>query len=49
LPVCQYDETRMEQLVQGRFELVEAVEDIHITPGGSCQRYCFFLLKPISE
>lgn len=47
LPVRQYNEERIENLVQGRFTILEVIEENHITPGGSQQRYCYFVLKPI--
>lgn len=46
LPVRQYDKERMQKAIQGRFELVDVVDEIHITPSGSEQKYCFFLLQP---
>lgn len=47
LPVRQYNEERIENLVQGRFSILEVIEETHITPSGSEQRYCYFVLKPI--
>lgn len=47
LPVCQYNEKHMRNLVQDRFDIVEVMDETHITPGGSEQHYCFFILKPI--
>lgn len=47
LPVRQYDEERMKNIIKKRFEIIEVVEEDHKTPSGSLQRYCYFLLKPI--
>lgn len=49
LPVRQYNEERMKNLLQNRFEILETIEEIHITPGGSEQKYCFFVLKPFCQ
>lgn len=46
LPVRQYDEERMKNLVQDRFDLINVIEERHITPSGSEQKYCFFVLRP---
>ncbi len=46
LPVRQYDEERMKEAIQGRFELVDVIKQTHITPGGSEQKYCYFVLQP---
>lgn len=45
LPVRQYNEERMRNIVGEYFEILEVIEETHITPGGSEQRYCFFVLK----
>ncbi|MDO9208387.1 MAG: class I SAM-dependent methyltransferase [Sulfuricurvum sp.] len=47
LPVRQYNEERMKNLVQERFDILEVIEETHITPSGNEQRYCFFILKSI--
>lgn len=47
LPVSQYNEKRMKNLVKERFDVIDVVEETHITPGGSEQSYCYFVLKPI--
>lgn len=47
LPVRQYNEEQMKNLVKDRFDIVEVVDETHITPSGSEQHYCFFILKPI--
>lgn len=47
LPVRQYNEERMKTLVQNRFDILEVIAETHITPSGSEQHYCFFILKPI--
>ncbi len=47
LPVCQYNEEKMKNLVQGRFDILEMIDETHITPNGSEQHYCFFILKPM--
>ena len=47
LPVRQYNEEQMKSLVQGRFAIIDVTDEAHITPGGSEQHYCFFILKPI--
>lgn len=47
LPVRQYNEKRMKNLVKERFDVIDVVEETHITPGGSEQSYCYFVLKPI--
>ncbi|MDD4856299.1 MAG: methyltransferase domain-containing protein [Sulfuricurvum sp.] len=49
LPVRQYNEEQMKNLVQGRFNILEVIDETHITPGGSEQHYCFFILKPIQS
>jgi len=46
LPVKQYNKERMEKAAEGRFELIDLVDETHITPSGSEQKYCFFVLKP---
>jgi ubiquinone/menaquinone biosynthesis C-methylase UbiE len=46
LPVRQYDKERMQMAIQGRFELIDVINDTHITPSGSEQKYCYFLLQP---
>lgn len=45
LPVCQYDEKRMKNLLKGRFDLIDIIDETHITPSGSEQKYCFFVLR----
>lgn len=45
LPVRQYNQERIQMAIQGRFELIDTMHDIHITPSGSEQKYCFFLIK----
>lgn len=47
LPVRRYNEEQMKNIVQERFDILEIIDDIHITPSGSEQHYCFFILKPI--
>jgi ubiquinone/menaquinone biosynthesis C-methylase UbiE len=47
LPVRQYNEAQMKNLVKGRFDMVEVMDETHITPGGSEQHYCYFVLRPI--
>lgn len=49
LPVRQYNEEQMKNLVKDRFDITEVVDEIHITPSGSEQHYCFFILKPIHK
>ncbi|MDO9056521.1 MAG: methyltransferase domain-containing protein [Sulfuricurvum sp.] len=46
LPVRQYDEDRMKNLVRERFDLINVIEDTHSTPSGSEHKYCFFVLRP---
>lgn len=46
LPVCRYDQEQMKNLVQGYFDILEVIDEIHITPSGCEQHYCFFILKP---
>lgn len=46
LPVRQYNEEEMKNLIQDRFEILEVMDETHITPSGSEQHYCFFILKP---
>lgn len=46
LPVRQYDEERMKNLVREWFDLVNVIEDTHSTPSRSEQKYCFFVLRP---
>ena len=48
LPVRQYNEERMKNLVQGYFDILEVIDNIHTTPSGSEQQYCFFILKSVS-
>lgn len=47
LPVRQYNEERMKNLVKERFDVIDVIQETHITPGGSEQSYCYFVLKPI--
>jgi len=47
LPVCQYNEERMKNIINERFNIIEVIDEIHITPSGSEQHYCFFILKAI--
>lgn len=47
LPVRQYNEERMKKLVKDHFDVIDVTEEIHITPSGSEQHYCYFVLKPI--
>ena len=45
LPVRQYNEEQMKNLIQGRFDIIDVIDETHITPSGSEQHYCFFVLK----
>lgn len=45
LPVRQYDEARMKTLICKHFDLIDVIKDTHITPSGSEQKYCFFVLR----
>lgn len=47
LPVHQYNEERMKKLVKDCFDVIDVIEETHITPSGSEQGYCYFVLKPI--
>lgn len=47
LSVKQYDRKRMEDVIDGQMAIREVIESIHITPGGSEQKFSFFILKPI--
>lgn len=47
LSVKQYNRGRMKDVMEGKMEIVDAVESIHITPSGSEQKFSFFILKPI--
>jgi arsenite methyltransferase len=47
LPVRQYNEERMKNLVKESFDVIDVIQEMHITPGGSEQSYCYFILKPI--
>jgi 2-polyprenyl-3-methyl-5-hydroxy-6-metoxy-1,4-benzoquinol methylase len=47
LSVKQYDRERMEDVLDGQMAIKEVLESIHITPGGSEQKFSFFILKPI--
>lgn len=47
LSVKQYNRSEMEAVLDGQMAIIEAVESIHITPGGSEQKFSFFILKPI--
>lgn len=49
LPVRQYNEEQMKNLVQDRFDIIDVIDENHITPSGSEQHYCYFLLKPIHQ
>ncbi|MDD5211638.1 MAG: methyltransferase domain-containing protein [Sulfuricurvum sp.] len=49
LPVRQYNEEQMKNLVKDRFDILEVIDETHITPSGSEQHYCFFILKPIHK
>lgn len=49
LPVRQYDEERMKNIVRNRFELIDFVDETHITPSGSEQNFCFFILQPVKS
>lgn len=46
LPVRQYDEDRIKNIIRDRFDLINVIEDTHITPSGSEQKYSFFVLRP---
>lgn len=46
LPVRQYDEERMKNLLGEWFILIDVIRDTHVTPSGSEQNYCYFLLQP---
>jgi ubiquinone/menaquinone biosynthesis C-methylase UbiE len=46
LPVRQYDEDRIKNIILDRFDLINVIEDTHITPSGSEQKYSFFVLRP---
>ncbi|MDP3302516.1 MAG: methyltransferase domain-containing protein [Sulfuricurvum sp.] len=47
LPVRQYNEERIKNLVKERFNVIDVIQEAHVTPGGSEQSYCYFILKPI--
>lgn len=47
LPVRQYNEERMKNLVKEHFDVIDVLQEIHVTPGGSEQSYCYFILKSI--
>lgn len=49
LPVRQYNKEQMKNLVKERFEIIEVVDETHITPSGNEQHYCFFVLKQHSN
>lgn len=49
LPVRQYDKEQMKNFVKDFFDIVEVMDETHITPSGSEQHYCFFILKPIHQ
>lgn len=49
LPVLQYNEEQMKILVKDRFDIIEVIDETHITPSGSKQHYCFFILKSINK
>jgi ubiquinone/menaquinone biosynthesis C-methylase UbiE len=46
LPVQQYNEERMKNLLGERFDLIDVIRDTHVTPSGSEQKYCYFVLRP---
>jgi trans-aconitate methyltransferase len=47
LSVKQYNRSQMEDVLDGKMAIIDVVESIHITPGGSEQKFSFFILKPI--
>jgi SAM-dependent methyltransferase len=49
LPVQQYNIERMQRVLGERFSIVESAENIHTTPGGSEQKFIFFIIKPIQS
>lgn len=49
LPVRQYNKEQMKNLVHDRFDIIEVIDETHITPSRSEQHYCFFILKPIHK
>lgn len=49
LPVRQYDKERMQHTVHDLFEVLDVIEETHLTPSKQEQRYSFFILKPISH
>jgi SAM-dependent methyltransferase len=49
LPVQQYDRTRMARVLDNRFTIIDVVENTHVTPSGSEQNFCFFILQPVKS
>lgn len=47
LPVRQYNEERMKNLVKEHFDVIDVMQETHFTPSGHEQSYCYFVLKPI--
>lgn len=45
LPVEQYDLEKMVKVAGSRFEILETIDDTHITPSGNQQLFCYFILK----
>jgi len=45
LGVQQYNRERMEQVLDNRMKIIDVVESIHVTPSGSEQKFCFFILQ----
>jgi hypothetical protein len=48
LPICHYDEDRMQAELGPRFELVECREYLHTTPTGKPQQFFFGIYKLIA-
>lgn len=45
LSVQQYNREKMEKILANKMKVIEVLENIHITPGGGEQKFCFFVLK----
>lgn len=49
LSVQQYNRERMEKALDNRMRIVDVLESVHVTPSGSEQKFCFFIIYPASH
>ncbi len=47
LPIVQYDETKIQQEVQGILQLYHTVSEVHITPSKKQQQFNYFCFKRV--